>query len=197
MYRVRKTCLKMLKKRGYIIDDRQLNVTTEEFTTRFGVNPDRGSLTILSEKADDPSAQIFVFFPTDAKVGVGPIKTACQKMKDGDVRNAILVVKENLTPFAKTALKEMSLHGYHVEFFKEAELLVDITEHKLVPEHIVLTEEEKQRLLARYKLKPNQLPRILISDPIARYYGLTHHQVMKIIRPSETAGRYVTYRICV
>lgn len=130
------------------------------------------------------------------KVGVKPIKTYCQRMKEQNVMRAIIVVKVNLTPFAKTAIKELSQRAYRVEYFRDAELLIDITEHRLVPEHVVLSAQEKHELLKRYGLKPSQLPKIQIHDPVARYLGLSHGQVVKIVRPSETAGRYITYRIC-
>ena len=41
-----------------------------------------------------------------------------------------------------------------------------------------MTAEEKAELLARYKLKENQLPRIQQGDPVARYFGLKRGQVI-------------------
>jgi DNA-directed RNA polymerase I, II, and III subunit RPABC1 len=35
---------------------------------------------------------------------------------------------------------------------------VNITEHELVPEHVIMTPEEKRELLIKYRLKENQVP---------------------------------------
>lgn len=202
LFRVRKTVVKMLKSRGYIVTDEELNMTAEMFSdparelVREDGLPERASHTLSVEKQDDPDDTLFVFFPQDEKVGVKPIRTYCERMKEESVKRAILVTRDNLTPFAKQAVAEMRQQKYNIEYFREAELLVDITEHVLVPQHVVMTEDEKKTLLTRYKLRPEQLPRIQETDPVARYYGLHRGQVVKIVRPSETAGRYVTYRIC-
>lgn len=195
LFRVYKTVSAMLHKRGYIVPKDMKEITPASFTAKYGEYPTRESLTILVEKADDETNQLFVFFPEDEKVGVKPIKVYTDRMREENVGNAILVLRVDITPFAKQAVQEMS-DSFRIEHFKEPELLVDITEHTLVPTHQVLTQNEKQELLKRYRLKETQLPRIQPNDPVSRYYGLRRGQVVKIIRPSETAGRYVTYRIC-
>ena len=158
--------------------------------------PERKDLLVLVAHNDDPTDQMFVFFPDEEKVGIKTVKYYCTKMQEENISRAIIIVQKDMTPSAKQALKDMA-PKYILEQFLESELLVNITEHELVPEHIVLTPEEKSELLGRYKLKESQLMRIQANDPVARYYGLKRGQVVKIIRPSETAGRYISYRLVV
>ncbi|CAB1120373.1 unnamed protein product [Ectocarpus sp. 6 AP-2014] len=198
IYRIRQTCMKMLEKRGYNVLQEHVSMTSEAFLQQYGPEPNRHDLTLLVEKVDDPMDQIFVFFPDDEKVGVKPIRSYSEKMLEEEVKRAIIVIKGGITPFARSAIQELcAQREVQVEDFKDAELMLDITEHTLVPEHQVLSSEQKAELLKRYKLKDTQLPRIQSTDPVARFFGMQKGQVCKITRPSETAGRYVTYRLCI
>ena len=114
-------------------------------------------------------------------------------MDANSIVRAIVVYKDKVSPYSKQDLAAQP--KYIFELFKQSELLVNITKHKLVPKHTLLTDDEKRILLDKYKLNESQLPRIQRNDPVARYYGLSRLQVVKITRESETAGRYITYRI--
>ena len=195
LFRVYKTVSTMLHKRGYMVPRELREITPAIFVQRFSEFPARDALTMLVEKDDDETDQLFVFFPEDEKVGVKPIKVLTDRMKEEDVHRAILVLRLDITPLARQAVQELS-DSFRIETFKESDLLIDITEHCLVPKHVVLSQNEKSELLNRYRLKEQQLPRIQPNDPVARFYGMKRGQVVKIIRPSETAGRYVTYRVC-
>uniref|UniRef100_A0A3P8SKT9 DNA-directed RNA polymerases I, II, and III subunit RPABC1 n=1 Tax=Amphiprion percula TaxID=161767 RepID=A0A3P8SKT9_AMPPE len=233
LWKIRKTIMQLCHDRGYLVTQDELDQTLDEFKSQFGDKPSEGrprrtDLTVLVAHNDDPTDQMFVFFPEEPKVGIKTIKMYCQRMQEENITRAIIVVQMGMTPSAKQSLVDMA-PKYILEQFLQQELLINITEHEvnnllstvltsvfqneptmtvkflslmrlsldfqLVPEHIVMTKEEVTELLARYKLKESQLPRIQAGDPVARYFGLKRGQVVKIIRPSETAGRYITYRL--
>ena len=73
---------------------------------------------------------------------------------------------------------------------------VSIFENGLVPEHVLLSEEEKQELLERYNIKLANLPRIFDTDPAVKELGAKLKDVIKIIRKSEL-GEEIYYRVVV
>ncbi|KAJ3411961.1 DNA-directed RNA polymerases II 24 kDa polypeptide (RNA polymerase II subunit 5) [Chytridiales sp. JEL 0842] len=196
LWRVFRTIHELVNDRGYLVGENELNISLEDFKNEHlrGGLIDRSSLTFLVEHKDEHD-QLLVFFTEDETVGIKPIKKICERMISQSIMKAILIYQKNLTPSAHKVIHEMA-PKYHLEIFQEGELLINITHHVLVPKHVVLSKEEKSTLLARYRLKETQLPRIQPNDPVARYYGLKRGQVVKITRPSETAGKYVTYRLC-
>ena len=68
------------------------------------------------------------------------------RSEGNNVNRSIIVIQDKITPFAKQSLSEMQ-PKIMIEVFREAELLVNITKHVLVPEHRVLSTEEKLTLL--------------------------------------------------
>mmetsp|Transcript_148102 Transcript_148102/g.258383 ORF Transcript_148102/g.258383 Transcript_148102/m.258383 type:complete len:211 (-) Transcript_148102:42-674(-) len=201
LWRVRKTVFQMLRDRGYQVADKFLEEKKEEFEEAWKQVQEQGGgrerFIILVHKKDNTQQQLIVFFPEENKrVGVKPIRILAEKMDEKGIKEAILIVRQPLTPLARTAIGE-AMAKMRIEVFHENELIINITHHELVPQHVPLSDEEKTQLLNRYNMKPTQLPRVQMQDPIARYFGMTRDQVVKIIRASETAGRYVTYRLCV
>lgn len=70
--------------------------------------------------------------------------------------------------------------------------------HRLVPKHTILSEEEKRRVIREFAGgDPYKLPYILVSDPVVKAIGAKPGDVIKIIRKSPTAGVSIYYRLVV
>ena len=73
----------------------------------------------------------------------------------------------------------------------------DVMKHDLVPRHEVLPEGEMKKVLERYNIFPEQLPKILQSDPVCKAIAAKPGQVVKIKRKSPTAGEAIAFRLVV
>jgi DNA-directed RNA polymerase I, II, and III subunit RPABC1 len=136
LYRIQKTVMEMLRDRGYIVGDFEVNMSKHEFMEKYGENMKREDLVINKAKKDKPSDQIYVFFPEEVKAGVDVLRTYINRMKSENVYRAILVCKSNLTTnfSQKFSISEIA-SKFHMEIFQEAELLFNVKDHVLVPEH--------------------------------------------------------------
>jgi DNA-directed RNA polymerase I, II, and III subunit RPABC1 len=159
----------------------------------------RKSVPPATQADPDPAPDcgpVWVEFLSDKQFGVAQIRNFAKYIITNQYKTGIMVTHVPLSPAARKSLASVESLA-KIECFLEDDLLVNITHHELVPKHIVLSRDEKTALLKRYRLKETQLPRMLQKDPVARYLGLRRGQVVKIIRTSETAGRYASYRLCV
>lgn len=71
----------------------------------------------------------------------------------------------------------------------------DILKHSLVPKQIILKEEEIEQIMKKFNIAKEQLPKILTNDAVVKALGAKIGDVIKIERPSFTAGSTVYYRI--
>lgn len=69
-------------------------------------------------------------------------------MVEQGVFKAIVVLKQAITPSASKVMQALA-PKYIMEQFLESELMVNITEHQLVPRHILLSDVEKAELLKK------------------------------------------------
>ena len=71
----------MCHDRGYLVTQDELDQTLEQFIEQFGDRPSegrpsRGDISVLVAHNDDPTDQMFVFFPEEEKV-------RCIRFSDG------------------------------------------------------------------------------------------------------------------
>ena len=130
------------------------------------------------------------------KVTVGALReTVLAAAKCGS--SCLIVVDVALGAVARQAIAECAQSGVHVEVFTNAELQLDIMQHALQPRYELLSAAESAALLARYKIKVAQLPRLLARDVCARYLALGRGDIVRITRPSNGFDAYSTYRVVV
>lgn len=70
-------------------------------------------------------------------------------------------------------------------------------EHKMVPKHEIIQEDEIKNLLSQYAIEKEQLPKIRVSDPAAAAVKAKAGDVVKITRESKTAGKTFFYRLVI
>jgi len=129
---------------------------------------------------------------SQSTIGISYIRDLKDQVDAEQVQGGIIVGDGKYTYSARSMAPEMG-----IELIPPSLPAFDIFQHKLVPLHEIVGEEEKKALAVRYHAQPFQFPWIKAADPIAIILGAKPGDVVKITQKSETAGKYDTYRYVV
>lgn len=163
----------------------------------------RGCIEDVKKSADDKNN--FLYFKSrdgtpiivhctfkNDTTGVAYIRDLVKKFDKKKIKQRIFIGSGKVT---RSALNE--LMNKNIEFIPADLVLMDILEHEFVPKHEILSNEEKETLLAQLKVPATALPYILTTDPVTRVIGAKPGDIIKITRESQTAGETIIYRLVV
>jgi DNA-directed RNA polymerase subunit H (RpoH/RPB5) len=85
-----------------------------------------------------------------------------------------------------------------VQIFEIRHLQFDISKHRLVPKHRIITDAEQTAMLKEFNITtPTALPKIDCQDPMAKWIGARPGDVLEIMGLCESSGENRRYRYCV
>ena len=204
IYRSKNTMLEMLDLRGFNTE-KYKNFSLNEIDVMYKamdkkLTTESSPLDFECERGENKCYIKFVLF---TKLRVANTKTLIENMIDEYVTEGdtiIFVVKDkinNIESYESVLATYLEQNKIMVQIFWIDTLLTNITKHELVPEMRILNEEEKQDVFQKANISNfTQMPLILKTDPVAKFYGLIRGDMVEIIRPSPTGGVYKNYRYC-
>jgi len=185
-FNARNTILEMFVDRGVSIP-KNLFVSIEEFNIMFSKN----ELSILIEDTDT----YYIHFHKGVKNFSKKDLTTLTANVFSDISSETSLVIVSTNKLNKTLMKEINTLP-NSEVFVLNELYFNITKHDLIPDMRLLKKEESDTLMSKFEdgFTPKQFKKILVSDPISKYYGAKREDVFEITRINKTIGIQLDYR---
>jgi DNA-directed RNA polymerase subunit H (RpoH/RPB5) len=137
---------------------------------------------------DDNNNKFSIMLSTGKLASVGQDPELDSYLKTNLDVHKIVIMREP----SKKVIKQIMTEYPNAESFIEHELMEDIPSKIYIPEHQLLSDEEKKNLLETFK--ENELAKINDTDVMSRYFAAKVGDIFRIIRPSITAGKNIFYR---
>lgn len=203
LFKSRKIILEMIKSRGYNTEpfnNYSLNEIELMFSNHPKNNKEISPLDILTSNNDDNKIQVkYILTP---KIRISNIQTLIDTIIENLQKNdsLILITRDKIT--SDLALEEILNKIYKekqifIQYFYIDTLTFSVIEHEFIPEHYILSDEEKTTFIENLNITSlDKLPKIKKTDPVAKYHGMKLNDICRISRKSETSGIYYYYRLC-
>lgn len=207
IYRSRMTLLDILEERGYYVTPFR-KFSPAEATAAAGSLP---GLSFTVHKKEDEKKVCEIRYDTISRQKLATYFNDIADEDSEDTEVIVMMPGPVGDAHHMTALKEymkmkeipdedgkLGRRHLRVSFFSIYMLVVNPMKHVLVPRHEIVPEEEHKELMERlHVLSKSKFPEIKFHiDPIARCIGAVPGDIVKITRPSTSAGETIIYRVC-
>ena len=204
IFKSRTTILEQLEKLGYNTED-YTNFSRGEINAKLANNQ---LDMLLEKKKEDPKTgkkqKIYVLYYLAKLIRPNNIQDI---IEDLYITEEILTKEDTLMIISKEEVNETHVN-YLKHLWETEEMFViiqnikrlqfNIQKHVMVPEHIIITDDEVTEVRKKYNITDdNQFPEISRFDPVAQTICMRPGQVCEIKRPSKSAIISNYYRICV
>jgi DNA-directed RNA polymerase I, II, and III subunit RPABC1 len=178
-----------------MLRDRKIDISILEATS------DKELFEIFKKDSDifqiKVNDQLIIIYHMKSKFIKSDLKTFLKQVDISSQTKLLFIFKQKIHENNEKNIKDL-IKETKYEYFKIKHLLFNITHHSIVPKHEILSIDETNKIMERYDVKSrSQFPKILATDPVARYYDVQPGQLVKITRSSTSTGENVTYRFCV
>ena len=203
LYRSRQTLLKILAERGYNTKAYEKFGPVEIAAMAAATTPAPFRMNL--ERPNQALSKCRVVY------SIGRVKTRLATFLDeqlgedtedalnpADTELIVVLLEPVVETFHTAALSTFVNKKLRVSFFQAHTIVNNPMEHVLQPKFDLLPKEEHAEFLKQNKIKSvANLPLIKFhEDMVARIMGLLPGDIVKITRPSPSAGEYITYRLC-
>ena len=220
VFRSRQTLLKVLNDRGYDTVGAEkfgpeeiregLAATSNGKALEFTVKAREGMTT------PTPTVRVYIFlarikqklpgFITSLETPVGSAPDASSRQPDKlgspvdpAQTSVICLINEPVVPvFNQASVNAWVNRNLRLSFFYMDSFQMNPLDHYMVPPHEIVPKDQHEVLMkGMYITQKSQFPLIRYhEDPITRVIGAVPGDILKITRPSPSAGEYVIYRYC-
>jgi DNA-directed RNA polymerase subunit H len=169
----------------------------------------RGAKDSSYEKVGAPMDQthmftydgILIVFSDKTRVSENEFNHIIDFSEENGYANGIVIVtpgKSSESVLTAIRRRAADLEKPLVLVFELRHLQFDISAHRKVPKHRILTNDELNAVLKEFHVTdPVKFPKIDCQDPMARWIGARPGNVIEILGLCEASGNNRRYRLCV
>jgi DNA-directed RNA polymerase I, II, and III subunit RPABC1 len=144
---------------------------------------------------------ILIIFSTKTRVTERELNNFLKFASENDHTSGILIATPSRPSEAVLNILRNHINDPEnplVQIFELRHLQFDISKHRKVPAHRIITDDEKNAVLKEFNIPDSSyLPKIDSQDPMAKWIGARPSDVIEVLGLCESSGLNRRYRLCV